>query len=187
MLRPAVTNPNVSFFQRIALALCAFFRILASGTYAARILQLESAREPAPAAADPRAVADKPARDLRPALQVLSVLQREGRLVDFVQQDILTFSDSDVGAAARVVHDGCRRALRRMVQLVPVHDAAEGHSVTVPAGYDATSLQLTGNVSGQPPFRGTLRHRGWRASELTLPDVIGETECSVIAPAEVEL
>lgn len=187
MLRRAVTNPNVSFFQRVALALSAFFRILAGGAYAARILHLESAQEPAPTPAQKVALAEKPARDLRPALQVLSVLQREGRLVDFVQQDILTFSDADVGAAARVVHDGCRRALRRIVQLVPVHDAAEGHSVTVPAGYDATSLELTGNVSGQPPFRGTLRHRGWRAQELTLPEIVGDTNCSVIAPAEVEL
>jgi hypothetical protein len=182
-----VTNPNVSFIQRIVLALAAFFRILASGTYAARIMQLESAQEPTAAKPDATIHPEKPARDLRPALQVLSVLQREGRLVDFVQQDILTFSDSDVGAAARVVHDGCRRALRRLVQLVPVHDAAEGHSVTVPANYDATSLQLTGNVSGQPPFHGTLRHRGWRASGLTLPDLIGDLDCSVIAPAEVEL
>lgn len=185
MLRRAVTNPNVSFIQRLALAIAAFFRILASGNYAARILQLESEPEAAQPATD--AVAEPPARDLRPALQVLSVLQRDGRLIDFVQQDILTFSDSDVGAAARVVHNGCRRALNRIAKLVPVHDAAEGHSVTVAAGYDATSIQLTGNVSGQPPFRGTLRHRGWRADELTLPDLIGDIDCSVIAPAEIEL
>ena len=182
-----MTKPNVSFIQRIALALAAFFRILGSGTYAARVMQLEIAQEPKPAEQDAATQPEKPTRDLRPALQVLSALQREGRLIDFVQQDILTFSDSDVGAAARVVHDGCRRALRRIAQLVPVHDAAEGHSVTVPAGYDATSLQLTGNVSGQPPFRGTLRHRGWRANELTLPEIIGDTDCSVIAPAEIEL
>ena len=187
MLRRAVTNPNVSFLQRFALALAAFFRILASRTYAARILRLESAQEPARAAPDVTVQPEELTRDLRPALQVLSVLQREGRLVDFVQQDILTFSDTDVGAAARVVHDGCRRALKRIVQLVPVHDDAEGHSVTVPAGYDATSIQLTGNVSGQPPFRGTLRHRGWRAQELTLPEIIGDADCLVIAPAEVEL
>jgi hypothetical protein len=184
---PAVTNPNISFIRRLALALATFLRILASGSYAARILQLESAQAPAAAEAEPVVHPEKPARDLRPALQVLSVLQREGRLIDFVQQDIITFSDSDVGAAARVVHDGCRRALKRIAKLVPVHEDAEGHSVTVPAGYDAASLQLTGNVSGQPPFRGTLRHRGWRAKDLTLPDVIGETDCTVLAPAEVEL
>jgi hypothetical protein len=130
---------------------------------------------------------DQPARDLRAALQLLSALQREGRLIDFVQQDILTFSDSDVGAAARVVHDGCRRVLQRIVQFNPIVDEPEGHSVTVPSGYDAISLQLIGNVSGAPPFRGTLRHRGWRASGLTLPEIIGDTDCTVITPAEVEL
>lgn len=146
-------------------------------------------REPQPTA-PALATATEPeqrARDLRPALQLLSLLQREGRLVDFLQQDILTFSDSDVGAAARVVHDGCRRALHRRVQLAPVLDDAEGHSVTVPAGYDATSLQLTGNVSGAPPFHGILRHRGWRVKELTLPEIVGAGDCAVIAPAEVEL
>ncbi len=126
-------------------------------------------------------------RDLRPALQLLSLLQREGRLVDFVQQDILSFSDADVGAAARVVHEGCRRALQRVTQLSPVRDDAEGHSVTVPPGFDATSLLLTGNVTGNAPFRGTLRHRGWRAEGFTLPEIVGDSDLTVIAPAEVEL
>ena len=169
--------------QRIALAIQSFFRILGNANYAARVLQLESSTQ---ASAEP-APAVCLARDLRPALQLLGALQREGRLVDFVQQDILTFNDADVGAAARVVHDGCRRALRHMLEIVPVHDAAEGHSVTVPAGFDATSLQLSGNVSGSPPFHGTLRHRGWRARGLSLPDIVGDADCSVIAPAEVEL
>ena len=178
---PAVTQSRVSLLQRIALAIQSFIRILGNAKYAARVLQLEAPALVAPAAAD------RPARDLRPALQLLCALQREGRLVDFLQQDILAFSDADVGAAARVVHDGCHRALQRIVQIVPIHDAAEGHSVTVQAGFDATSLLLSGNVSGSPPFRGTLRHRGWRATELSLPDIIGDVDCTVIAPAEVEL
>ncbi len=187
MLPPAVTQSTGSFSQRIALAIQSFFRILGNAKYAARVSQLEVSPQldkPALAAAE---AGDRPARDLRPALQLLCALQREGRLVDFVQQDILAFSDADVGAAARVVHDGCRRALQRIVQIVAVHDAAEGHSVTVPAGFDATSLLLSGNLSGSPPFRGTLRHRGWRASALCLPDIVGDVDCTVIAPAEVEL
>jgi hypothetical protein len=187
MLRPTVAEPTVSFFRRVTIALQALFRILANGRYAARILQLESEPQAAVPVLAAEAESAQPARDLTPALQLLSTLQREGRLVDFVQQDIVTFSDSDVGAAARVVHDGCRRALQHMVQLEPVRSDAEGHSITVPAGYDATSLQLTGNVRGSPPFRGTLRHRGWRASRFMLPELVGDVDCTVIAPAEVEL
>ena len=187
MLRLAVTEPNPTFFQRLVLALVSFFRILADANFACKITSLETrgdtvrARDPEPA---------KPTttlRDLRPALQLLSLLQREGRLVDFVQQDILAFSDADVGAAARVVHEGCRRALQRVTELAPVRDEKEGHSVTVPPGFDATSLVLTGNVSGTPPFHGTLRHRGWRARGFSLPEIIGEMDLTVIAPAEVEL
>jgi hypothetical protein len=186
MLRPVVTEHTPSFLHRVALAVQAFLRILANAQYAAEFQRVgiepqlpgpKGAAEPAP----------EPTRDLRPALQLLGALQREGRLVDFLQQDIVTFSDADVGAAARVVHDGCRRALQRMVQIVPIHAACEGHGVTVPVGYDATSLLLSGNVSGSPPFSGTLRHRGWRANGLTLPEAVGDTDCAVIAPSEVEL
>ena len=132
MLGLAVTEPNPTFFQRLVLALVSFFRILADASFACKFTSLETrgdtvrARDPEPA---------KPTtapRDLRPALQLLSLLQREGRLVDFVQQDILAFSDADVGAAARVVHEGCRRALQRVTELAPVRDEKEGHSVTVP-------------------------------------------------------
>jgi hypothetical protein len=186
MLSPVVTEHAPSFTQRLALAVRSFLRIVADAQYAARVRRVGSELElPAPKVA--AAPAPKPTPDLRPALQLLGALQREGRLVDFLQQDILTFSDADVGAAARVVHDGCRRALQRMVQIVPIHEASEGHGVTVPAGYDATSILLSGNVSGSPPFSGTLRHRGWRARGLTLPEAVGDADCAVIAPAEVEL
>ena len=187
MLRPAVTEPTLSFFSRLALAIRTFFRILGTSSHAARIVSLASEAPSGPPLLSPVIKSDKPPRDLRAALQLLSALQREGRLVDFVQQDIVAFSDSDVGAAARVVHDGCRRALQRMVEFNPVVDEPEGHSITLEAGYDATSLQLTGNVSGTPPFSGTLRHRGWRADALTLPEIVGDMDCTVIAPAEVEL
>ena len=187
MLPPVVTEHTQSFFKRVSIAIRAFFRILGDAKYAARVLQFSGV----PQLTEPHPIVGEapvsPARDLRPALQLLCALQKEGRLVDFVQQDILAFSDADVGAAARVVHDGCRRALQRIVKFDPVHDTDEGHSVTVPAGYDATSLLLTGNVSGLPPFRGTLRHRGWRASGLTLPDMVSDADCTVVAPAEVEL
>lgn len=126
-------------------------------------------------------------RDLRPALQLLNSLQREGRLVDFVQQDIAGYTDAEVGAAARVVHEGCRRSLLAAVELEPIMSEPEGNLVSVPAGYDAHAIRLTGNVGGAAPFRGKLRHKGWRVTALKLPDLIDDNDCRVIAPAEVEL
>src|SRR5688572_8439379 len=93
-------------------------------------------------------------------LFVLSVLQQDGRLIDFLQQDVTAFSDEEVGAAARVVHGGCRKALQRLVKTAPVMKESEGASVTVPAGFDANRIRLTGNVTGQAPFKGTLKHHG---------------------------
>ena len=185
MLRPAVPETHLTLFERLWLALSSFFRILANGEYAANVMRLETL--PPSSSAVESAAPARVERDLRPALQLLSVLQREGRLVDFVQQDILQFSDADVGAAARVVHDGCFRALQQVAQFLPIRDDIEGHVVTVAAGFDATSLVLTGNVSGAAPFHGTLRHRGWRARGFRLPEIIGDDDCTVIAPAEVEL
>ncbi len=108
-------------------------------------------------------------------LRVLALLQREGRLIDFVEEEIAAYSDAQIGAAARTVHDGCRKALREYVKLEPVRIEAEGAPIEIPAGFDPQAVRLTGNVVGNPPFRGVLRHHGWRS-----PD-------GVVAPAEVEL
>ncbi|WP_437996659.1 DUF2760 domain-containing protein [Sorangium sp. So ce185] len=139
-------------------------------------------RAPAPAAAAPAA-----APGVSSALQLLSLLQREGRLVDFLEQDIASFGDADVGVAARMVHEGCRKALRSHAKLAPVRREEEGAKVTLEAGYNPSEVKLIGNVSGSAPYRGVLRHRGWRADELSLPTPIAGHDASVIAPAEVEL
>jgi hypothetical protein len=120
-------------------------------------------------------------------LQLLALLQREGRLVDFLQQDIASFEDADVGAAARVVHEGCRKALLSHATLEPVRTEEEESRVSVEAGYDPTEVKLTGNVAGQPPFRGVLRHRGWRVRELRLPEPLAGHDFRVVAPAEIEI
>ena len=113
--------------------------------------------------------------------------QREGRFVDFLQQDVAGFSDEDIGAAARVVHSGCRKVLRQFVDISPAMPGTEGAPLTVPAGFDAQRIRLTGNVSGQPPFKGTLTHHGWVASEIRMPSISETIDPRVIAPAEVEL
>jgi hypothetical protein len=117
----------------------------------------------------------------------LSLLQREGRFVDFVEQDITAFSDADIGAAARVVHEGCRKALHTHARIEPVLVDDEGASVELAAGFDVDEVKLVGDVRGTPPYRGVLRHRGWRAASLTLPQIVGVHDAYVLAPAEVEL
>ena len=107
--------------------------------------------------------------------------------MDFVEQDIAAFSDSEVGAVARVVHDGCRRALRQHVTLAAVRPEAEEARVEIAAGFDPAEIKLTGNVNGAAPYSGVLRHCGWRATTVTLPTLLKGHDAQVIAPAEVEL
>lgn len=121
------------------------------------------------------------------ALQLLGLLQREARFVDFVQEDVAGYQDAEIGAAARVVHEGCRKALREHFTLEPIRTEAEGSRVTLPAGFDATAVRVSGNVVGQPPFTGTLAHRGWRATDVRLPQLTDAQAAAVIAQAEVEL
>lgn len=121
------------------------------------------------------------------ALQLLGLLQREARFVDFVQEDVASYTDADIGAAARVVHEGCRKVLRAHFTIAPVRNEAEGSRVTLAAGFDATEVRLTGNVVGQAPFTGTLGHRGWHVTDTRLPQLTDDKAAAVLAQAEVEL
>ena len=121
------------------------------------------------------------------ALQLLGLLQRDGRFIDFIQEDVAAFSDADIGAAARVVHEGCRKVVREHFTLDPVRSEAEGARVTLEQGFDAASVRLTGNVVGDPPFQGTLTHKGWIARETKLPKLAVGHNVNILAPAEVEL
>jgi hypothetical protein len=122
-----------------------------------------------------------------PALQLLGLLQREARFVDFVQEDVGAYTDAEVGAAARVVHEGCRKVLGAHFSIAPVRSEPEGSRVTLAAGFDASAVRLTGNVVGQAPFTGTLGHRGWRVTEVRLPQLTDEKAATILAQAEVEL
>ncbi|RMG18612.1 MAG: DUF2760 domain-containing protein [Planctomycetota bacterium] len=127
----------------------------------------------------------KEARDAG-ALALLAWLQREGRLVDFLREDIDDYDDEQVGAAVRAIHKGCAKVLAEGFELEPVLDGEEEASVEVPAGFDPVAIQLSGAVKGDPPFRGTLMHRGWRVTRIDVP--VPETvDPRVLAPAEVEL
>jgi hypothetical protein len=121
------------------------------------------------------------------AVQTLALFQREGRLVDFLLEEIASYSDAQVGAAVRGVHQGCRKALEEYFHLVPILPDQEGDPVTVSAGYDPSSLHLTGQPGVAPPFRGILKHHGWRATKGVLPSQPEGQDRSIVAPAEVEV
>ena len=183
-----MSDPLPGFFERLVLAWAAYFRILFDAAYAARV---RAAATEAPALPEPKP-APKPepvkVESVDPALQLLALFQREGRFVDFLEEDVTSFPDADVGAAARVVHDGCRKALRAHGKLVAVRKEDEGARVTVEEKETKSgAVKLTGNVVGSAPFSGALRHRGWRVEDLHLPTAAEGHDAKVIAPAEVEL
>jgi hypothetical protein len=182
-----------SLLARIGLAFQAFSAVLGDPDTAARFLRAGGTPAPvAPAAAAAAAAPAASTPTLRQAnadsaLQLLSLLQRDARLIDFAGENLAEYSDAQVGAAARLVHEGCAKVLREHFRIVPVREEPEGSRVALPAGFDAAAVRLTGNVVGQPPFHGSLRHRGWRVAEVRLPQLAEEHDTRVLAAAEVEL
>jgi hypothetical protein len=199
---------SLSFFARLWLAFLCFWRVLVSRPFAQAVLPASRAYDDGtlaqlPAGAGPSAALPAPAAPPRPrpveperlaperehasGLAVLGMLQREGRLIDFLQEDVAAFSDADVGAAARIVHEGCRKVVQQYLALEPVLKDSEGARVTVPAGFDAQRIRLAGNVAGQPPFAGSLKHHGWVTTAVRFPELSPSLDARVLAPAEVEL
>jgi hypothetical protein len=131
------------------------------------ISRLKEVKRPAPEAFDR-------------AVQMLALLQRDGRLIDFL-------ADTQLGSAVRTIHETCRQVLDRYVKLEPILNSEEDQPVTVEVGFDPAAIKLIGNVAGEPPVRGVLRHRGWRVKEVNLPPLPQAAGRMVIAPAEVEL
>lgn len=188
---------------RLWFAWVCFFRVLFDGAFAARSFAVRDAMPELPPAEKAAPPSEKPALpapppeppkpaepakpDVTAALQLLALFQREGRLIDFLEQDVAGFSDGDVGAAARVVHEGCRKTLRQHAKISAVRGEEEGAGVTIADGYDAHEVKLIGNVSGKPPYKGVLRHRGWRVRDLVVPTPTKAHDATVVAPAEVEL
>ena len=182
-------EPIPRFFPRLWMAIVCFFRIVFRPSFAAALLPLYRERKALPQAAPVPAPDSPPAPEKIHAsgLFLLSMLQREGRFIDFLQEDVAGHPDDAVGAAARVVHAGCRKVVREYLSLQPVLTEQEGAAITVADGFDANRIRLTGNVAGQPPFRGSLKHHGWVAKEVRLPAPPVAMDLKIIAPAEVEL
>lgn len=143
-------------------------------------------RVPTPPKAAPAPTPPQPAPTAS-ALQLLAILQREGRLIDFLQEDLSLYEDDQIGAAVRSVHAGCKQGLEAHVKLEPVVTDDEGSTITIPAGFDAHAIRLTGTVAGNPPFKGVVRHRGWRAAKVDLPQITNQANTQVVAAAEVEI
>ncbi|PPK75466.1 uncharacterized protein DUF2760 [Methylobacter tundripaludum] len=121
------------------------------------------------------------------ALQLLGLLQKEARFIDFIKEDIAAFSDADIGVAARVVHEGCNKAINEHFTLATVRNEQEGSKITLPQGFDAAAVRLTGNIVGAAPFTGTLVHKGWQVTGIRLPKLTAGHNAAIVAPAEVEL
>jgi hypothetical protein len=161
---------------RIRLALRTELKTLRDPSFAAKVESLLAPPKPEP-----------PPKPSGAPLRLLALLQREGRLLDFLLEDIQAYPDAQIGAAVRDIHRQCQAALKEHLDLQPVLPQEEGASVEIPSGFDPSAIRLTGNVMGQPPFRGTLQHHGWRVKQIKLaPPPEGQDEF-VLMPADVEL
>lgn len=181
---------------RVATAVRAFVKCLFNGDVASRVdVALTGVALPAPAApaAAPSPVVPKPAPTPKPpaqseAITLLAALQREARLVDFLQEDLTAYADEQIGAAVREVQRDSQQALQRYFDLRPVLVADEGAAVELPQPADAGRYRLTGKVSGAAPARGVLQHHGWEAAKCDLPKYTGSPDAAkIIAPAELEI
>jgi hypothetical protein len=160
---------------RIVLATRAGLRMLRDAELAGKVDKLLNPLPPGPV---------KPSGE---AVRLFALLQREGRLLDFLLEDIQALPDDQVGAGVRDIHRQCQHALKEHVVLEPVLPQKESDNVEVPPGFDPSAIRLTGNVTGQPPFKGVLRHHGWRVKELKIAKPPEAHDELVLQPAEVEL
>ncbi len=185
--------------KRLSLAFRCFFSLLFTGAISETMLAELRPRVRGHAAGETKTevqVRPQPPAGGRPAdaptgteraVQMLALLQRDGRLIDFFTEDIAEYDDAQVGAAVRDMHESCRATLNRYLQLQPVIGGEEGKPVTVERGFESGTIKLIGNVTGELPARGVLRHNGWRAGDVRLPDLPDGAGRSVIAPAEIEI
>lgn len=178
--------------QRLIAALKIFWAVL-TGTEYLSVAEAKARFAPPPAKKPDKKAEKKPEPGAPPsdrfaegAVYSLLLLQREGRLIDFLQEEIDGYGDMDIGRAVRQIHAGCRKVLRENFAVAPVMDRAEGDAVELSAKYDTLSVRVTGKV-GEPPYRGVLRHKGWKAGALHFPERTGKVDPKVIHPCEVEV
>jgi hypothetical protein len=171
--------------RRLILAFKCFLAILFRRRLPPEVLALTGAPPATPAKLEAPAAAAT--RLPEGAVEVLALLQREGRLVDFLEEDVSALPDAQVGAAVRDIHRGCRKVLGEYFAIEPILRDPENALVQIDDGFDAAAVRLVGNVAGTPPYKGHLRHHGWRTTRVALPGRSPALEPAVLAPAEVEL
>ncbi|MBI3892190.1 MAG: DUF2760 domain-containing protein [Candidatus Wallbacteria bacterium] len=154
--------------MRIFSAFSTFFRVLSDGEFAGRVAELDRQMTAA-------------------SLAILVALQREGRMIDFLLEDIANLDDEQVGAAAKEIQRKCQKVIKDFVEVVPVREEREGKPITIEEGFDPSAIRLVGKVSGNPPFKGVLTHHGWKAKEVRLSPIPAGQDATVITPAEVEI
>jgi hypothetical protein len=165
-------------FGRVGLAYRGFRRTFSDTAFGEKIEDLLSAPETKPSG---------PSKPSGAPLRLFGLLQREGRLLDFLVEDIQGYPDEQIGAAVRDIHRQCQAVLKEHLALEPVLPKEEGAGVEVPPGFNPAQIRLTGNVTGEPPFKGTLRHHGWRVKEIKLAAPPEGQDEFILMPAEVEL
>ena len=189
LLIPATSGhsvPIVALSVLVAVLVLAFSLVGGkSGAPAAPLPTPSPEPVPAPVPIQPPAPAANQAE--AEVVAFFGLLQEKGRLVDFLMEDVTPYEDAEVGAAARVIHQGCRQVLQEYFDISPISEAQEGAQVTVPAGYSPDRYRLIGKLTGEPPFTGTLLHKGWKTEFVKLPRIVTKERLPSIAPAEVEL
>ena len=177
--------------MRLFQAFGVFFRVLTDGKFAEQLNSLGESESPKelPKPDDKEKKQKTPPKPSRnDALTMLAALQREARFIDIIKEPLADYSNEQVGAAARDVLSDCSKVIDRLFGIEPVLEGEEGSTVQTPDKVDPGVYQLTGNVSGDAPFSGSLIHHGWQATKCELPKWNGsDVSSQIIAPAEVEI
>lgn len=176
-----------AFFFVFTIILWFFIRIINAGLFKKEPKTVSPKTKKRPAE-DPRKIKEeKREQDRRLYLYLISLLQREGRLLDFFSENLDLYEDSQIGAAVRNIHQNCKKVVDKHLSLQPVVNKNEGEEIVVESDFDPNAIKLTGNVTGDPPFKGILRHKGWQTEKPELPTLSPGQDSSIIAPAEVEI
>ncbi len=181
---------SAGFFFIFTMIFWLFLRIVNAGLFkkAQKPVAVEKKKRSADVPVDSKKIEkEKMEQDQRLFLYLLSLLQREGRLLDFFSENLDLYEDDQIGAAVRSIHQNCKKVIDKNLSPRPVVEQGEGEEITVETNFDPNAIKLTGNVSGDPPFRGVLRHKGWQTQKLELPTLSSGQDSKIIAPAEVEI
>ncbi|MFZ9035882.1 MAG: DUF2760 domain-containing protein [Francisellaceae bacterium] len=125
--------------------------------------------------------------DHQSAKQLLALLQQKGRFIDFINENIDTFSDEEIAAAARIVHQGCQKMIKEHIGISVIREEAEDSKITLEPNFDRHSIELSGNIHNQKQFSGILLHKGWKVDRIHLPTLSDQGNADIIQAAKIEV